>query len=551
LIIINEKSIRFENKRYGFFVLKTNIQPKEIYQRVEEFGVTNSASMLTEIIEVDKDTNKRQDAIRFLSLISNNSNEVKEECFTTFENLLISDEQVDIKCEAAKALGNTKYEKGLKPLRWILEQKQIDNQIKLSVLKAIRKIRFQEPEILLFINELDTNYASIKDFVTVQLLSLRPEELISLLLDSLKSNNYSNKHKTELVKLIGYELSSINISYDEISYIEAKYPEIIIDLSKNKKTLLDVITLILREEDVELIKSIITILKIMGDGIEDDLIKLLLIDDFIVKKNVIILSGKLKLKGAVDLLITNLDNIYNEVSIASIEALGEIGEVSAVPELLDILDIEDISFEYTDLDMKLYILDAIKKIYINNEQASYDYLISYLSKDNETIKESIAFILGEIGNEIFVDPLIGLLEERNLDVKKNTIIALGKIGNIAPLDNLINILKDEDSYWLIRKVVVDAINNIFQRNWYKVRDNDKDIERTLNKNMASLIDHLKTEENENFKVKLSLIKFLEIYGDKLALSALLKRINDFHRVVRIHASNAIKKIEEKLELENA
>jgi len=42
-----------------------------------------------------------------------------------------------------------------------------------------------------------------------------------------------------------------------------------------------------------------------------------------------------------------------------------------------------------------------------------------------------------------------------------------------------------------------------------------------------------------------------MYGDEPALSALLARVNDFPRVVRIHASNAIKKIEEKLELENA
>ncbi|MHA2038216.1 MAG: HEAT repeat domain-containing protein [Promethearchaeota archaeon] len=530
--------------------MKTNINPKEIYQRVEEFGLTNSTSMLAEIIETNKDTAKRQDAIRFLSLLSNNSNDIKNECFSIFENLLISDEQVDIKCEAAKALGNTKYEKGLNPLKWILKQKKVDNQIKLSALKAIHKIRFQDPEILLFINELESNYTSIKDYITIQLLSLNPENLVDLLLKSLKSNNFSNNHKTEIVKLIGYELSSINIAYEDISYIETKYPEIITNLFKNRYILLDVITLILREEDSDLIKSIITILKILGNEIEDDLIKLLLNDDFIVKKNAIILSGKLKLKNAVDLLITNLDNIYNEVSIASIEALGEIGEISAVPELLDILDIEDISFEYTDLDMKLYILDAIKKIYAHNKNNSYDYLFSYLRKDNETIKESIAFILGEIGKAAFVKPLVGLLEERNLDVKKNTIIALGKIGNIEPLEPLINVLKDKDSYWLIKKVVVDAIYNIFQRNWYRVKDNEEGIERLLKKNTANLIDHLKTEENENFKVKLSLIKFLENFGDKPALSALLKRINDFHRVVRIHASNAIKKIEEKLELEN-
>ncbi|MBA7687566.1 hypothetical protein ES703_96030 [subsurface metagenome] len=61
---------------------------------------------------------------------------------------------------------------------------------------------------------------------------------------------------------------------------------------------------------------------------------------------------------------------------------------------------------------------------------------------------------------------------------------------------------------------------------------------------------MRTQEDENYKVKLSLIKLLEIYGGEQTLSALIKRVNDFHRVVRIYASNAIKKIEERLELEN-
>jgi HEAT repeat protein len=530
--------------------LKTQIPPKEIYQRVEEFGLTNSASMLTEIIEIDKDSNKRQEAIRYLSLISNNSIEVKKECYNIFENLLISDEQVDIKCEAAKALGNTKYEKGLKPLKWILEQEPTNYQIELSVLKAIKKIRFGESEIQLFIEELDKQNDSIRDYVRIQLLSLDPGKLVKVALSSLENKKFSNDHKVELIKLIGYELSSINISFEDVSYIKTKYPEIIEDLIQNKTPLLRNITVVLKEEDSNLMNLVLTILKVIGNEIEKDIIKLLLIEDFIVKKNAIVLCGKLRLTEAVDFLITNLDNIYNEVSLASIEALGEIGEISAVPELLGILDIEDISFEYTDLDMKLYIIDAIKTIYINNKNPSYDYLISYLSKDNETIKESIAYILGEIGEEVFVKPLIEILENQNLDVRKNTIIALGKIGNIEPLEHLIKVLNDKDSYWLIKKVAVDAIYNIFQRNWYRVKDNGRDIARSLKKNMVMLIDHLKIEENENFKVKLSLIKFLETYGDQLALSALLKRVNDFHRVVRIHASNAIKKIEEKLELDN-
>ncbi|MFX0081088.1 MAG: HEAT repeat domain-containing protein [Candidatus Hodarchaeota archaeon] len=531
-------------------MLGTKIHPREIFERRKELGVKNSVNMLTEIIESDVDGNKRKEAIKYLALISNNSMEIKDNCFTIFENLLISEEKVEIKCEAAKAIGRIKHEKGLKPLKWILEQKQVDNELKLSVFKAIRQIRFKEPEIKLFINELDCNFNAIKDFITIQLLSLNPEHLISGLLDSLKNKYLSNKHKAELIKLIGYELSSINISYEDISYMEVKYPEIITNLIQNKDVLLDVITLILKEEDLELLNSIITILKLMGEEIAREIIKLLLIDDFIVRKNAIILSGKLKIKNAVDFLITNLDNIYNEVSIASIEALGEIGDLSAVPELLDILDIEDISFEYTDLDMKLYILDAIKKIYSSNQDASYDYLYSCLERENNTIRESVAFILGELGNEEFVQPLVKLLSIKNLDVRKNTIIALGKIGNLDSLENLIRLLEDKDSYWLIKKVTVDAIYNIFQNNWYQKKDDEEDVKRLLNKNIAILIDHLGNEADENFKVKISLIKILETYGNDLALSALLKRVNDFHRVVRIRASNAIKKIEERLELDN-
>ncbi|KKL73342.1 hypothetical protein LCGC14_2075890, partial [marine sediment metagenome] len=167
------------------------------------------------------------------------------------------------------------------------------------------------------------------------------------------------------------------------------------------------------------------------------------------------------------------------------------------------------------------------------------------------VRESIAFILGEIGKEEFTQPLTDLLKVRNLDVRKNAIIALGKIGSIEALDHLMHILEEKNSYWLIKKVAIDAIYNIFQKNWYRVKDDEKKAIRCLNKNIAHLIDYLGQKGEENFKVKLSLIKLLEIYGGEQALSALIKRVNDFHRIVRTYASNAIKKIEERLELETS
>jgi HEAT repeat protein len=285
----------------------------------------------------------------------------------------------------------------------------------------------------------------------------------------------------------------------------------------------------------------------MSPEINKDVIKLLLSDNFLIRKNAITLSGKLRLKDAVDTLIPGLDNIYPEVSVATIEALGEIGDLSAVPELLGVLNVEDISFEYTDIDMKFYIMDAVKKIYSSNPNPDYSYLFTPLNSDSVTLKESVAFILGEIGNAEFTKPLLDLLKIRNLDVKKNTIIALGKIGSIEPLRNLIEVLENPDSYWLIKKVAVDAIYNIFQRNWYRVKGQNGELERILNKYLAILIDFLKRSEAEDTKVKVSLIKFLEIYGEESALDALLSRVNDFPRIIRIHASNAIKKIEDKIE----
>ncbi|MFX1447832.1 MAG: HEAT repeat domain-containing protein [Promethearchaeota archaeon] len=521
--------------------------PQEIYDKREDIGLENSVKMLINIIETENDNSKRKEAIKFLGGIGNYIPQLKDECFRIIENVLISEEGVNLKCEAAKSLGKLKIDKALKPLNWVLEQNIDNTDLRLAVLDAINKIKFEKPQINVFIRELDSKYNSVREFVKNHLVEIEPEILMESLLFYLKSEKISNEHKSEIIKLIGYELSSINLTFQDLNYIKIKYPELISKFHLNRSVLLEEITRTLKEEDSELLDSAVSILKLLSPEINKDIIKLLLSDDFIVRKNAITLTGKLKIKDAVDTLITGLDNIYSEVSVATIEALGEIGELSAVSELLEVLNIEDISFEYTDIDMKFYIMDAVKKIYSTNKNADYNFLFSYLSSNSETLKESIAFILGEIGDKVFIKPLLDLLTDNNLDVKKNAIIALGKIGTIEPIIQLIKILENPDSYWLIKKVAIDAIYNIFQRNWYRVKGEDVNLEHTLNMYIAMLIDYLKQGEAEDTKVKVSLIKFLEVYGDESALSALLSRVNDFPRIIRIHASNAIKKIEDKIE----
>ncbi|TFG08671.1 MAG: HEAT repeat domain-containing protein [Promethearchaeota archaeon] len=522
------------------------IRPQEIFEKREQFGLNNSIKMLTEIIEKEKEYSIRKDAIKVLGKMSDRSVEVKKQCYETLENLLISDDNIDIKCSAAKVLGSIEHEKALKPLTWILEQENTTNELKEACLKAIADIRFQEPEIELFIKELGSKSPSIKETVKNELLTLSPDILIKSSLEALNREDFSEKHKSEIVKLIGLELASINVSFEDLSYLQIKYPEIIELLKLNKNLILETIVPVFKEDNPELIQNSLSILKILGKAIHKDLIKFLKHDDFIIKKNAINLIGKLQIKDAVGVLLTNLDDMYDEVNKAIIEALGNIGELSAIPELLNILNIEDYHYEYIDFDMKWEVLDAIKQIYLQNENASYDFLLSNLKTDSDILKESIAFILGELGNENFVDPLLNLLNERNFDTKKNAAIALGKIGNTESIDPLLNLVEDRNTYWLLKKVIIDAIFNIYLKNLFEESKRSVFDDKQFVQTTEKIIDYLKNHGEDHCRVKLSAIKLLEVFGGKTALDVLLKQLDDFHRIVRINSSKAIKKIEKRI-----
>ena len=524
----------------------TNLKyiPREIFQRREEIGLENSLNMLSEIIEKDKDNEKRKNAIKYLGLINYNSNSLKKECFEILENILISDDNPELKSEAANSLSFLGITDALKPLKWILEQESTNNQVKISALKAIADIKFQEPEIKLFIKELDSQYQSIRECVVHQLIKLKPEKLIKPLLESLKDEDYSEKHKIEVIKLISYLLTPLKVILSKSGAQKIKYPKAITDLIQYKSTLLKISVSILKDDFLE---SVLTILGLIRRDITDDLINYMKNEDFVIKTNAIKLIGKLRINKAMDALLENLDNMYDEVSKASILSLGEIGEITAVPELLKILNIEDFHYEYIDIDMKWYILDAIKNIYSINKNAEFDYLYSSLNSKNNILLESTAYLFGELGREEFIVPLIRLLGKRNIDVRKNAVIALGKIANFNALDSLISVVENENNYWLLKKVAADAVYNVYLKNLCIDRKTSES-ERFFNIRTEKMIDYLKQTE-DHCKVKISVIKLLEDFGGKTALNALLTQLNDFHRIVQISSSKAIKKIEKRLEEE--
>ncbi len=527
------------------------MNPEEIYKRLDAIGIANCTEMLIEVIHSDAKSEYRRSAIKYLGILCSKDPSIGEKCFTELENIIVSQESNEFVKEAAISFGKSKQVKALKPLIWYLkkEEKPTDPSLISVILRAIADIRFDDDEIKLFIEFLDFKSKEVNETVRDELLSVIPGKLVGHLLVSLKSEGFSENLKKEIVDLLGFELLNINISFENSNYLSLKYPELIQSLVDNKDILLETIVPSYKEESKRLTEHYLTILKLLGNEAIDELIEFLQYEDFIIRRNAITLIGKLKLTDAVPSLISHLDDMYNEVSRATIKALGEIGDLSAVPELLKVLDIENVSFEYIDLDMKFYIIDAITEIYMANDGASFKYLYGYVNSDNDIVKESITYIFGEIGNEQFLPYLENFLQERNVDVRKNAIIALGKIGHKSAVEPLFKLLNDKYSYWLVKKVAVDALFNIFLKNLYIEKSEPVNHDPFFVMNMEKLIDYLNTENSENFKVKLSVIKFLEIFGGKTALSALIKQLNDFYRVVRIAASKAIKKIEERLELQ--
>ena len=85
------------------------------------------------------------------------------------------------------------------------------------------------------------------------------------------------------------------------------------------------------------------------------------------------------------------------------------------------------------------------------------------------------------------------------------------------------------------------------KNIYAINKDPRD-KRFFKKQTEKIIIYL-NQTSDYYKVKLSVIKFLEDFGEKTALNCLLKQVNNFHRIVRISSSKAIKKIEKRLEEE--
>ncbi|MGV9205249.1 MAG: HEAT repeat domain-containing protein, partial [Promethearchaeia archaeon] len=452
-----------------------------------------------------------------------------------------------MKCEAAKTLGALHDEKALKPLKWILEKETISPQVRLDALKSVLRIHSKEAELDLLIRQLNSKSQKVYAFIKNCILDLDPEKCISALLNSIQDKSFKAEHKISIIEQVGSVLSAVfPKSTDKKDLDNQEFFKILLS---NKKQVCDFLASCLKKKDIKFQGNCLLVLDLFGKELINELTHILSEGEFLAQENAIKLIGKLKIEDQkiIDQLLILLDDMYSEVSRKAIDVLGEIGNENCVPRLMNALNIEDDSYEYIDLDFKWNILETVKKIYLNLSDASYEYLYEVLDSDNNLFKESVAYLMGEIGNEVFIDSLLLLIRERNLDVRKNAIIALGKIGHKNTIEPLLRIIERKSTYWLMKKVGVDAIYNLFQQNWPNPNNLDEQDRRIYFRSKQILADYLDKNEHECFKVKIGIIKFLGNFGDKLVLDTLERQKTDFHRLVRINAENAIKRIEDRLE----
>lgn len=101
--------------------------------------------------------------------------------------------------------------------------------------------------------------------------------------------------------------------------------------------------------------------------------------------------------------------------------------------------------------------------HLEQEQASLppgttiNQLVAALHDTSWNVRARAAFLLGEMGEQIPVEPLIAALQDEDATVRVAVVRALGKLGTRAPLDQLNAALHDPD--WMVQEIAAFTREN--------------------------------------------------------------------------------------------
>lgn len=90
-------------------------------------------------------------------------------------------------------------------------------------------------------------------------------------------------------------------------------------------------------------------------------------------------------------------------------------------------------------------------------------LIVALKDRHAAVRRGAAEALGDVGDQIAVEPLISALNDGDFETRLQAIIALGKIGDARAVEPLIAKLKDDRDYFYVRKKAAYTLYTFYKK----------------------------------------------------------------------------------------
>jgi HEAT repeat protein len=235
--------------------------------------------------------------------------------------------------------------------------------------------------------------------------------------------------------------------------------------------------------------------------------------------------GKLKLdKRSLEPLVEALDGYPERIwgkTVGQITViLGDMGDKRAVKPLTRIMElgqVPELPWSHADeyINVGALAQEALVHIYAD----SVSDLIELLKDGDWNMRCLVVSALSKIGDKPAISTLIEVLKDEDENMRWEAANALGKIGDKSAVPALIDVLRD--GVELVRHGAIEALGKI----------GDKSA-------VPALIDVLKNDELVRWRAAEALGKI----GDKSAVPALSDVLNDKNRLVREHATRALKKL---------
>jgi HEAT repeat protein len=274
-----------------------------------------------------------------------------------------------------------------------------------------------------------------------------------------------------------------------------------------------------------------------------------------IRMNAAVALGQVSDTGAVESLITALNDKDSKVGKAAVSALGQIGDTRAVEALLIIAvrhkdwrvgeaAVSALSQIGDTRAVEALLIIAVKAILLK-EQATKALVqigmpaigrLSLALKDKDAdVRQVAAKVLGEIGNTRAVEPLIFALKDSDSAVRIVAIQSLGKIGDAHAVQPLIDALKDEVAN--VRRAATNALVRIDAARVVEpliaaLKDKDKEVRRVAAQSLGEigntravkpLITTLKDPDKE---VRRAAAQSLGKIGDARAVEPLIAALKD-------------------------